>query len=439
MFTNIHLHNFKLFKDISIDFTDMRSNKKPKPLVLIYGDNGAGKSSIIEAFLLLCRSRNALSMSYAFDSDSNPFRGDPDFRPNSSYKFSRHIRSFRMIGAKGNTVVSFQGIVKNSAFEYEMAFDDRFLVKEKLSIDETEVFHCSYGSDEFFLNPEAILVEEFASIVNRHAQLFFGEYSYLSCLLFSLKSLQERAPRYVLSKPLRQFLHFLSSLVYDWGTDTQLRSFRHISYTNTTRLLNNLASGEYRPGDEKRKERSEKIMSEFFSALSSHIEGATYEVFPGQEEGSYRYKLFFKEKRGERRTLVPYELESTGVRKLVALFTYLIAAGRDKMTLFFDEVDTSINGEVLKTALLALTKEIKGQLIFTTNSLSLLNYSLRKYCYVIDWKGEQCEVLSLDTYGTQIQPKTDIVGRYLKGMYGGDPKIGTLSFEKINSIIGIDK
>ena len=51
MFEYIKLKNFKSFGDITFDLTDKNGN--PKKLVLIYGENGIGKSNLASVFYML--------------------------------------------------------------------------------------------------------------------------------------------------------------------------------------------------------------------------------------------------------------------------------------------------------------------------------------------------------------------------------------------------
>ncbi len=51
MFEYIKLKNFKSFDNIELNLLDKRNN--PKKLVLIYGENGVGKSNIASAFFML--------------------------------------------------------------------------------------------------------------------------------------------------------------------------------------------------------------------------------------------------------------------------------------------------------------------------------------------------------------------------------------------------
>ena len=51
MFTRIKLRNFRSFDSIEFDLT--KKGNSPKNLAIIYGENGAGKSNLLSAFVLL--------------------------------------------------------------------------------------------------------------------------------------------------------------------------------------------------------------------------------------------------------------------------------------------------------------------------------------------------------------------------------------------------
>ena len=48
MFTYLHVKNFKSLLDFTIDFRNNRNT--PRKLNIIYGENGAGKSNIVDVF-----------------------------------------------------------------------------------------------------------------------------------------------------------------------------------------------------------------------------------------------------------------------------------------------------------------------------------------------------------------------------------------------------
>ena len=60
MFTTVTLKNFRTFKEANFNL----SNKKgePKPMVILYGENGSGKSNMLSAFALLNELFNTMDL-----------------------------------------------------------------------------------------------------------------------------------------------------------------------------------------------------------------------------------------------------------------------------------------------------------------------------------------------------------------------------------------
>ncbi|ECK6839254.1 AAA family ATPase, partial [Listeria monocytogenes] len=59
MFSKLILKNFKSLTDIEIDFNEKAN--APKNMVFIYGENGSGKSNVIQAFSILKESISTLN------------------------------------------------------------------------------------------------------------------------------------------------------------------------------------------------------------------------------------------------------------------------------------------------------------------------------------------------------------------------------------------
>ena len=58
MFTYIKLRNFKSFSDVEINFQSKKDTVKP--LSIIYGANGSGKSTIVQAFMTLEKTKGTM-------------------------------------------------------------------------------------------------------------------------------------------------------------------------------------------------------------------------------------------------------------------------------------------------------------------------------------------------------------------------------------------
>jgi len=69
MITKLRITNFKSFSDITVDFTDRNGN--PKPLILIYGENGAGKSNLLLSILFFAQTLDTFVQSEQFAKAQN--------------------------------------------------------------------------------------------------------------------------------------------------------------------------------------------------------------------------------------------------------------------------------------------------------------------------------------------------------------------------------
>ncbi|MCZ9887474.1 AAA family ATPase [Brachyspira hyodysenteriae] len=65
MFTYVKLKNYKSLVDFEVDLTSSKNN--PKKMIIIYGENGAGKSNFIDAFFTLFDTLNTKIYKTALD------------------------------------------------------------------------------------------------------------------------------------------------------------------------------------------------------------------------------------------------------------------------------------------------------------------------------------------------------------------------------------
>lgn len=70
--------------------------------------------------------------------------------------------------------------------------------------------------------------------------------------------------------------------------------------------------------------------------------------------------------------VVDLEFESSGIKQLVKLFSYLSRCARGQMV-FIDEIDTNLNSVYFEKLILFFKNYGKGQLIFTTHSIEAMN------------------------------------------------------------------
>ena len=86
MFEYIRLKNYKSFGDV--DFNLLDKNKNPKKLILIFGENGIGKSNLASSFFMLSETLRTMDVRDIMQS----ILEDPDRLKNE--EFSRCLPSY---------------------------------------------------------------------------------------------------------------------------------------------------------------------------------------------------------------------------------------------------------------------------------------------------------------------------------------------------------
>ena len=119
----------------------------------------------------------------------------------------------------------------------------------------------------------------------------------------------------------------------------------------------------------------EQIITGMNSVLSAMIPGLTIGIhnFGEQlkENGSSGYKIQLVSKRGE--IIIPLQYESEGIIKIISVLNVLMCVyNQPFMCLVIDELDSGIYEYLLGELLLVLEKGAKGQLLFTSHNLRAL-------------------------------------------------------------------
>ena len=106
------------------------------------------------------------------------------------------------------------------------------------------------------------------------------------------------------------------------------------------------------------------------------------ELIKREDKNSYHVRRLFKYKNYN----VEYEFESSGIKQLVTLFTYLLICANGGIV-FIDEMDTNLNSAYFAAIISFFAQYGKGQLIFTTHNLEAMN-SLKSHSKSILVLGE---------------------------------------------------
>lgn len=431
MFTKLKLHNFKCFSDFELNLEENKTKKRGKKLAIIYGENGIGKSSIMYAFDLLKKTMSSRLDSDSFASFLNARKiseaEDRELlrivrnRINTT-KIEYFIGDYFKIDADGRMSVTYEGTLDKSGthFKYEMFFSRTAIVEESLIIDDKLVFTAK--SNEFSLSEAFFVSDDLNNLLKKDYEMYFGIHTFLSAINSRVSMVSYSFAKYSLNKNLLKLIKQFEDM--DLFFSNKTNTYPIYAFTRNSKLLVNLFEGTYSSRLIKKKDLTRDMLTKFFSSLYSNIVGVDYDITT-DESLSTKYTLVFIEKSDKGGLVrIPYRLESTGTNKLLTLFSYFYNAIVSDDIMLIDEIESGINDILLKNVLESFADEIKGQFIITTHNTYLLSNKNKKYTYILNRNKDSGVVTatSLDSFKNAIQEKTDVIGRYVKGMYGGLPQ-----------------
>ena len=136
MFEYIKLKNFKSFGDITFDLTDKNGN--PKKLVLIYGENGIGKSNLASVFYMLSETLRTMDVR---DILENILEKSPDkfsnerfmsFFKNNFKDIETLIKENKMAESEENLYLEFGFKINGKNGKYILEMNDEEIIYERL-------------------------------------------------------------------------------------------------------------------------------------------------------------------------------------------------------------------------------------------------------------------------------------------------------------------
>ena len=136
MFTYVRLKNFKTFGDVTLDLCDKNGN--PKKLVLIYGENGIGKSNLASAFFMLSETIRTMDVRDFLQSllENKPDDiSEDEFMEVFRTRFQdieSLIKNNKMIESDENLYLEFGFEVNNKKGRYILEMDEKEIVYEFL-------------------------------------------------------------------------------------------------------------------------------------------------------------------------------------------------------------------------------------------------------------------------------------------------------------------
>ena len=438
MFTSLELHNYKSLVELNVSF--LKKKDIAKKLIVVYGENGVGKSNFASAFFTLYESMQTLSVRKAIMAllvDKKEYANKDSFIRAVSSKLrdtEAIIKNCKTIDSSDNMSLKFGFNIGGKEGSYLIEYDDTQIVRERLeyALVKNRCVLFDISLNERKINKKLFLESEYAYEVEENLTKYKGRHSLLSIIY---NDLEEKANEYV-QKRIHPALY---KIIGDFVTmSVSLKHGNHGEFDKigvSHEILSQLKSGTLNIEDEEELDKAEELLNNFFTQTYSDIK----EVFYKKEvinEKSFKYELFFKKKIYGNLIDVSYELESTGTLHLLKILPYLLMSVEGTVVVI-DELDTGIHDLLVENLLNSIIDSIGGQLIVTTHNTMILDSEIDPeyiYTFVVDRDAKK-ELVPIVEFENRVHPNLNYRNRYLKGMYGGIPNIADIDFDELSDIL----
>lgn len=450
MFRRIDLENFRSFTKATLDLGGKGGTAKP--YALIYGENGSGKTNLIESVSFLtqsmrtlvigddiARQRAILKNLRDVEDGSSILSQSMDLMDRafeeiemaaSSISICDYARTVKTIGSDTDMRLVYSFIVDGKEAEYELRFsDDGKVVHERLN------YFINSRSGRYFEidgrnGPATILFgnglftnRRFKAQMKELVEKFWGNHTFMSILYAEYR----RSNREYIEENVRQGMGMIISYLDDIvvstpldGRDPRVWPFEPISGTIPSESEHLLDAYE-------------EAIDTFFTRMYTDV-GKTY-YKKAEKDGNIAYMLMFSKRISGTFREVPATMESTGTRKLLSMMPALLSCV-DGSVVFVDELDSGIHDKLIHDLMKEVLPSVKGQMVVTTHNTSLIKDTDPSKVYVIDLDAVgNKDIRSVDAV-TRTQKSHNNTTRYLEGMFGGVPYIGMMDLKDISDTLG---
>lgn len=424
--TGIKLNNFKSIQEMFMDLKN-RDNQVKK-VVAIYGENGAGKSTIIDSFKYLCLSIRTLDnlgefikIRESMIEQSNNSEFDPTKileRSKASMYTNIHdvFKDSHTINSKQNTTIKYYYALDGKDGYYQLTFSpDNELLEEEMyhTVNKNRgiLFDLKKGEKINFnssLIKDKSLKKEIANKVNR----YWGHHTLLSIISNEIK---HNNLKFIQENIKSNILDFIKNIAntsfYQHSVSSgMIVSSQHIKGVN-------IESGQIPVSWKSHLTLIEDILNTFITSSYSDVTKVFYEV--NKNTKRIKYRLIFRKKIAGKELDIPVRLESGGTRRLIRILPLLIDAIRGRVVII-DEIDNGIHDLLISRILKAVANNMNGQLIFTTHNTQLMNSLNSSNVFIINTSRDgRKDVYSLDEFG--LRTTNNMAKMYLEGKFDGVP------------------
>lgn len=435
MIRYVKLANYKSLVNLNVDF--MKTKTKPKNLVIIYGENGIGKSNFANSFYTLNETMRTMSSLEMLKKIIEKAENKPD-----QYKdfIEKHIKDrfkdmkmiineCKTIDSNDNMVMEYGFVYNKKNGVYRIEMNNEEIISEKLEyvINKNQTYFFNINKNNIKINTNIFTDKNYYNDFRELIDKYWGKHSFLSILSYEIEDKKRGYINKKISKNLYDILIYLKMMC------TKIKGGNHSEFGiigTQHNLMDDLKEGKISTKYEKELDKNEYLINEIFTTLYSDIKKVYYKRTV--DDNYIKYKLFIKKMIYNKIIDINFSIESTGTQNILDLVPYIISACEGQ-TVIIDELDTGIHDLLVKNLLECISRYIKGQLIITTHNTTLIDSSIPPesiYIFNANSKAEK-ELIAITDFEGRIHKNNSPRKKYLNGAYGGIPMFTDIDFEEL--------
>lgn len=433
MIRYVKLVNYKSLVNLNVDF--MKTKNKAKNLILIYGENGIGKSNFANSFYTLNETMRTMSsiemmkklLQNSLDNKFNEYKNF--FEDYLKKDIKMIINDCKTIDSEDNLVMEYGFILDNKNGIYHIEMNNNEIVSERLEyvINKNQTYFFDITKDNIKVNLGIFIDKNYYNEFLELLEKYWGKHSFLSILSYEIEDKKKDYLNKKITKHLYDVLLYLKIMC------TKINGGNHSEFGfigTQHELMQDLQKGEISIKNEKELNNNEYLLNEIFTTLYSDIKKVYYKRVV--VDNIIKYKLYSKKMIYGKIMDVDFSLESTGTQNILTLIPYLISACEGQ-TVIIDELDTGIHDLLVKNLLECVSRYIKGQLIITTHNTMLIDSSIpNESIYILNANSKaEKELIAITDFVGRIHKNNSPRKKYLDGIYGGIPMFTDIVFEEL--------
>ena len=439
MFTKITLENFRSFDHIVFDLTE--KGNVPKHLAVLYGENGAGKSNLMSAFVLLPELTRTMDVRDAYE---RLLTRDAIFQDEKMEKVMREqmrhslrdmsaiIKDYRMIDCEDPKVAEYEFNINGNNGCYRVEFGQDEIVHERLEyvLNRRRGLYFDCSSDGILINDTVIQGtngKDFLVDVKETAKRYWGKHSLLAILLYEMKDKSNAFGRDNVTENFNTVLREFRGL--SCAVSMGNKSWEGLS--SKLQVLKRPLQGHL----SLRRETELDYASDFFTQLFTSVDLSVRKIFYKKEfhDDEIYYKLIEEKYIAGNYRRIDFERESAGNCQLLNISCYLLTACMGGVVIL-DEAEANIHDLLFQKLLEEIRPILKGQVIMTTHNTMLMEASFaREATYILSVDPDNPsdkKIRCISDYRKRTYAANNIRNKYLNCEYGGVPELRQTEFQE---------